>query len=413
MSKEYLERLVESRNRAWNEAKTILEAADAEKREMTADEKTKWENINSDLDTKDAEMRSILAREKSNTEADEARAKVEHLFAQHTPKSDTPEADLRALFRGEVRGMDFNVSPELSRHLMERRDITLGAGSAGKTAPPSTMVGRLYEELLNESNIFGASTILTTASGEPLDFPVIKAASDSIDAKVLAADASLPVSEGVALPELDPVFNKVTITPAKYGVVLQVSSELAQDTVVDLEGYIAKASARGIINNASKDMVATAVAGATTASVAWANFAAISTTGTGYTNLVDLAYSVNPQYRSNASWLVNDAFVKNVRKLMDSQNRPVWEPSVIAGQPDTILGFQVVSDPNMPTSGAAAKVAVFGDLTAHTIRQVGTIRYDVSGDFAFNADLLTYRCIWRGGSAVLDTQALKFGTITA
>ena len=411
--KEYLDRLVEVRQRAWNEAKEILDAAQTEQREMTVDERTKWENINADLDAKDAEIRSILEREEANKASDEARERVAHLIVPGR-KDETPaEPNIRDLFAGGSRALDFAVDAETARWLSERRDITTVAGSAGKTIPPSTMVGRLYEELVKNTNIFGVSTIVTTASGEPMDFPVIKAASDSANAKIAAS--SQPVSEAAAIPEVDPVFDKVTITPAKYGVLLQVSSELAQDTVVDLAGYIARASAQGIRNKAGAALTTTMLAGATTSGVAYSNFAATATntSGVGYTNLVDIAYAVNPEYRESGSWFANDAFYKNTRKLLDSQNLPVWQPAAVAGEPDRLLGFPVVQDPNMPISGAGAKVVVFGDLSAHTIRQVGNVRFEVSSEYAFNTDLVTYRVIWRGGSAVLDTQALKAATITA
>lgn len=412
--KEYLEGLSESRNRAWNEAKAVLDAAAAEKRDMTADEKQKFENINADLDAKDAEIRSILDTEERNKEADEQRERIAHLLVPG--RKETPEApaepDIRSLFDGSAKQVTFDIPAELSAALLEKRDLTTPQASAGDTIPRAQMVNRLYEELIQNTNVFGVSTLITTASGEPMDFPVVKA-SESTHAKVVAADGSLPVNEATALPEVSPTFDKVSITPAKYGVLLQVSSELAQDTVVDLNGYIARSAAQGIRNNAGKDMVATLVAGATDSGVSYATFGGVSTTGSGYTNLVDLVYSVNQEYRGRGKFFTSDSFVRNVRKILDSNNLPVWSPSTIVGQPDTILGHGVVTDPNMPISGAASKVAVFGDLGTHYIRQVGSIRFEYSTDFAFDTDLVSFRCIWRGGSAVLDTQALKWADITA
>lgn len=416
--KEYLDRLVEARQRAWNEAKAILDAAQTEQREMTVDERTKWDNINADLDSKDVEIRSILEREEANKASDEARERVAHLIVPGRKETATPEAqDIRDLFTGKANRLDFGIEESLSRWLSlapETRALTTPQASAGDTIPRATTVERLYEELVQNTNVFGVSNIITTASGEPLDFPVVKA-SESTNAKVIAADASLPSTEGSAVVEVSPTFDKVTITPAKYGVFLQVSSELAQDTVVDLSGYIARSAAQGIRNNAGKDMVATLVAGATDSGQSYANFAATATNtaGAGYIALVDIAYSVNAEYRAKASWLANDAFYRNTRKLLDGNDLPVWQPATVAGQPDRLLGYPIVSDHNMPVSGAASKIVAFGDLSAHTIRQVGNVRFDVSSEFAFTADLVTYRCIWRGGSAVLDTQAIKWADISA
>jgi HK97 family phage major capsid protein len=60
-------------------------------------------------------------------------------------------------------------------------------------------------------------------------------------------------------------------------------------------------------------------------------------------------------------WLLNDATVKAVRKLKDAQGQYLWQPSLVAGTPDTILGRPVKTSAYMPTIAAAAKSVAFGD----------------------------------------------------
>ena len=45
----YIDRQVELRNRAWEEAKAILDVAEAEKRDLSAEEEVKYARINEDL----------------------------------------------------------------------------------------------------------------------------------------------------------------------------------------------------------------------------------------------------------------------------------------------------------------------------------------------------------------------------
>lgn len=395
----YLKLLKEQRAQAWESGKELLDRATAEKRELTAEEQVAFDKVSETIDALDARATDIAEREQRNADFDALMTDLEER-GYRKPEQDAGP-DIRDLFSGKASAVDFAVPGDI-----HARALGSGAGSAGKTIPPSTMVAKLYEELIQDSTVFGVSTLLTTASGEPMDFPRIKAVSDSTNAKVAAS--SQPVAEAGTIPTVDPVFDKITITPAKYGVLLQIPSELATDTVVDLTGYVAKSAAQGIRNKAGATLTATLIAGAATSSVNAATIAAFT-----YDNVVDIYHALPVPYRRDASWFVNDSFVKTVRKLKDSQGRPLWEPSLQVGQPDTILGRPVVIDPDVPVSGASAKVAVFGDLSQNLIRQVGQIRFESSVDFAFSTDLTTYRCIWRGGSGVIDSRAMVYATVSA
>jgi len=41
-------------------------------------------------------------------------------------------------------------------------------------------------------------------------------------------------------------------------------------------------------------------------------------------------------YRARSTWLMNGTTLASVRKLKDSQDRYIWQPSLIPGQPETI-----------------------------------------------------------------------------
>lgn len=85
--------------------------------------------------------------------------------------------------------------------------------------------------------------------------------------------------------------------------------------------------------------------------------------------LIDLFYSLKAAYRNRGTWLMNGTTLASIRKLKDSTtNIYLWQPSLAAGQPETILGRPVVEDPEMPDVGAAAEPIVFGDIaTAYRI----------------------------------------------
>src|SRR5262249_58939504 len=102
-------------------------------------------------------------------------------------------------------------------------------------------------------------------------------------------------------------------------------------------------------------------------------FGAQSTAGTGGDVLINLFYSVIAPYRaSNAcAWLMRDATMANVRLLKDSTGQYVFQPSLVAGTPDTLLGKPLYSDPFMPAVALSAKSVAFGDLSPYFVRLAG------------------------------------------
>src|SRR5207253_1118138 len=94
-----------------------------------------------------------------------------------------------------------------------------------------------------------------------------------------------------------------------------------------------------------------------------------------------------------------------IRKLKDSQNRPLWEPSYQVGSPDTLLGYPVVTDPNVAafsTAAATAHPIAFGSFTRGYAYRSMALRFEASRDFAFDKDLVTYRVLARIDGRAID-----------
>lgn len=103
-----------------------------------------------------------------------------------------------------------------------------------------------------------------------------------------------------------------------------------------------------------------------------------------------------------------DSTAGAVRKIKTSEGQYIWQPSVIAGQPDTILGKPVLTDPNMPAIAASAESVAFGDFSQYFVRLAGGIRFERSDEFAFGNDLVTFRALMRADAALVDlTGAIK------
>ena len=94
---------------------------------------------------------------------------------------------------------------------------------------------------------------------------------------------------------------------------------------------------------------------------------AASATALTFEELMDLFYSLKTPYRRRATFLINDATAKYIRKLKDGSGQYIWQPSVTAGQPDMILNTKVQTSAFMPTIQASAKTVLFGDFSQYWI----------------------------------------------
>ncbi|MBU1567711.1 MAG: phage major capsid protein [Proteobacteria bacterium] len=78
--------------------------------------------------------------------------------------------------------------------------------------------------------------------------------------------------------------------------------------------------------------------------------------------LINVQQALKPVFRGNAKWLMNSATVGSVRKFKDYANGEyIWQPSIIPGQPATLLGKPVEEDEGMPSIAANAFPVMYGD----------------------------------------------------
>jgi HK97 family phage major capsid protein len=165
-------------------------------------------------------------------------------------------------------------------------------------------------------------TVLQTTSGETLQVP-----------KTTAHSTAALVSEGGTIGASDPTFGQASLGAYKYGFLIQPARELIDDTSVDLLGYLARESGRALgnaigtafITGTGTSQPAGIVTGATLGVTGGTAVVGAFTAD----NLIDLYFSVIAPYRSSPScgWLMRDATLANVRKLKDTTNQYLWQPS--------------------------------------------------------------------------------------
>ena len=178
-------------------------------------------------------------------------------------------------------------------------------------------------------------------------------------------------AENAAVVESNPTFAQKTIDAFKLTDLIKVSIELLQDSMFDLESYIAAEFARAF-GVAEEEAFCTGngtgrPTGVFTASGGTVGVTAGSPTAVTVDNLIDLIYALKSPYRRNAVFFMKDVTVSALRKLKDNNGAYLWQPSVQVGQPDRLLGYPIYTSPYAPAVAANALPIAFGDFSNYWI----------------------------------------------
>lgn len=241
-----------------------------------------------------------------------------------------------------------------------RNALQVGTDSEGGYLVPDEFE-RTLVEALEEENIFRRlANVITTASGDR-KIPVVAS----------KGTASWIDEEGV-IPESDDSFGQVSIGAYKLGTMIKVSEELLNDSVFQLEPYISREFARRIGNKEEEAFFIGDGSGKPTGILAATGGAQLGVTTAGATaitldEVLDLFYSLKAPYRNKSVFIMNDSTVKAIRKLKDGQGQYLWQPSIQAGTPDTILNRPLYTSSYVPAIEAGAKTIAFGDFSYYWV----------------------------------------------
>lgn len=394
--KSTLDRLYTEYRTAAHSMRELTDLVEAEKRDMTGEEQAEWDRLNTAVDGLNQRIGQLLEAEERTRNVDSFEARIASIVATPaapapgTPQARTDADILREIALGERRGFEFRL---------ESRDLTVGTAGAGGNTVPTSFYASLVEHMREMSAVLMAGpTILDTDGGEAIQVP-----------RTTGHGAAALVAEGAAIAESDPVFAQSTLNAYKYGQLIQLSTELVQDTGVDLLGYVSRVCGENVGLALGAHLV-TGSGSSQPQGVATAATVGV-TGGTGVTgaftadNLIDLFYSVIAPYRNRPScaWMLRDASLATARKFKDTTNQYIWQPSLVAGAPETILGKPVYTDPNVAAVALNARSVLFGDFSTYFVRRVRGVRFERSDEFAFANDLVTFRVLLRADGRLMDT----------
>ena len=298
-------------------------------------------------------------------------------------KSDEAGA-LRAMLKGGLSAL----SPEQRQAMASRQNPDIQAamstttGSEGGYTVATEFSKKLIEAMKATGSVRSVASVIQTSTGAQMLFPTTDA----------TAEEGEIVGQNTAVTALDTTFGQASLDVYKYSSKsIALPFELLQDSMFDLESYIQnllrlrlgriqdRHHVLGTGTAQPKGVVAASVMGKTGATG--------STTSASYDDLVDLEHSVDPAYRAACKYLMNDSSLKALRKIKDTNGRPIFVPGYEQGNPggapDRLLGREIVINQYVAAMAASAKSILFGDFSKYLIRDVMDVTLFRMTDSAF------------------------------
>lgn len=343
--------LREKRAKLWDETKAFLDSRRDKNNLLSPENTATYEKMEADVVN--------LGKEIDRMER-QAAIDLELSKATTNPIRNNPNSNIET----EKNGRASNEYKDAFWKVMRNKNsfdvqnaLQIGTDSEGGYLVPDEFERTLIAALTEENIVRQLAHVISTSFGDK-KIPV-----------VASKGTASWTDEEAPMHESDDTFGIVNIGAHKLSTMIKVSEELLNDSVFNLEKYIAKEFARRIARAEEEAFIIGNGTGKPTGILMTGETGVTANSATAITvdELIDLYHSLREPYRRNAVFILNDATIKAIRKLKDGNGQYLWQPSLQAGQPDTILNRPVKTSTYVPTLAAGAKTIAFGDLNYYWI----------------------------------------------
>jgi len=258
------------------------------------------------------------------------------------------------------------------------------------------------------------ATEFVTANGVDMTFPT----SDG------TAEVGERMAQNSSASSSDPSFGSVVVNTTKYGSkVFTVPIELLQDSAIDIVEFVTQRATERIGRLQNQDYTTGTGTGQPTGLVTAASVGKTGLTGQTTTiifdDLADMIDSVDEAClgmpskqpgvpsRDGVGWMFSQTMRKTIRKLKDTNGRPIWLPAV-GGEPPQLLDYPVFINNDMPAPAANAKSLAFGNLAKYVIRDAAEFTLYRFADSAYMLKgQIGFMGVARSGGNLSDSGAVK------
>lgn len=290
----------------------------------------------------------------------------------------------------------------------ELRSQGIGTGPSGGYLVPQSFRTKITKTMKNFGGLRRFAEVVTSENGQPLPWPTMDDTSN--------VGTILP--EGTAASAVDMSFGQKELGGYMYNSgIVKVSIQLTQDSGVELEtklpGWLGERIGRGQAPHFLTGTGASQPQGLLSAGTV--GVTAASATAVTYDELVDLTTSVDDAYLEDeetmdgVGWLMTQLTWGKIRKLKDSQNRPLVTTDLQGERPrKMLLGWPVQIDAAMQEMTTAKKSIAFGNFKrGYVVRDIGAPEVVRFGERYMDELEIGYLAYQRTDALVQDPSAFK------
>lgn len=375
---EKLEAALAEQQKAWADFKSVNDAREVEVKKLgkaSAETEEKIAKINKALDEKSAALDKLAAAFKRTAGVKDS----------HGNEMSAEAVEHKRAFRAYARGGDVAVKGDKTEiahkafvadmiakgydpESREVKSLSVDSDPNGGFLVPTDMSGQIVTKIYETSDVrpfVSTQTISTDSLDGSYD-------TDQVGSGWVAERGTRTTSATPAVGRWNIPVHEMYAEP-------DATQKLLDDSSIDIESWLAGK----VVDKFARDeatafvlgtgigqprgfMTYTTVASGTQGSQASGGTIQVVSSGSsaGFVadKLFEVVYAVKAGYRKNAIWGMPRLAIQKIRQLKDSQNRYLWEPSLTAGEPASLLNYPIEEFNDMAVPASNSLSAVFGDL---------------------------------------------------
>lgn len=347
---------------AVEQARSILDRAEAEKRAMTQDEQDQWDRHMEEVDS----LREQIDREERQRAVEHDLGDLRGQPTRSNPAGGQDEkrtAERRAAFRKWIAFGEQGMTVD------ERRDLQADLGAQGGfLVPPMEFVDELIIWINNQLFLRQFARKFTLTKADSMGAPSL--ADDPADADWTGelSEISIDSTMDFGRRELHP--HPITKGIKISNKLLRLSAFNVEDLIRERLGYKFAVTQEKVFMSGNGSGQPLGVFAASPLGISTARDVSTGNTATSITfdGLMEAKYSIKGQYWPGLRWIFHRDALKMLRKLKDGDGQYIWQASLTAGEPDRLLGAPVAMSeyaPNTFTTGQY--VGLIGDFRYYWI----------------------------------------------
>lgn len=346
-----VQELIKKRAIAWEMAKEFVNTHEDKNGNLSAEDAATYSRMEAEIE----ELTNSIDRQQRAERREQELSKPVNSPITGRPYKDEPQGEAKT-----GRASDEYKKAMLNALRSNFRQVSNvlqeGVDADGGYLVPEEYDNRLIDVLDEENIVRKIARKITTSGEHKINIAATKPAAAWIE-------------EGEELTFGDAKFDQKILDAHKLHVAIKVTEELLYDNAFRLENFIITEFGKALANaeedaflNGDGEGKPTGIFHPTKGGQVIGTLTAAIKSD----DLIDLVYKLKRPYRKNATFIMNDATLAQIRKLKDNNGQYLFQPSYQAGEPDKLLGYPIQTSAFAPVDAIS-----FGDYSYYNIGDRG------------------------------------------